>query len=167
MATPSIRINQTGQSDGTPGQSRTDCVKSFELQVTDTANVTGPWAWTVITPVDSVAVATGLNTNDVRITPDVEGSYLFYVIRNGTELSYTLDSIGQKISTQGGAAVLLTNGRRIPAAGETTQFNADFGWTEAMEDMLRNDISLEEEDVSVTGGPFNKLNFKQVGAQYL
>lgn len=163
MSTPSILIEQTGQAAGTTGESRVDCITGSELQVTDTANTTGPWAWTVVTPADSAAVATGLDTNDVRITPDVTGTYLFFVVRNGTEYSYTLDAIGQKVTTQGGASVLLSNGRRIPAAGETQQFSDSFGWAEAMEDIIRNDVTLKEEDVTVTGGPFNKFNFKAIG----
>jgi len=160
MATPSIKLDQTGQSAGTAGQSRSDIVVGSEMQITDTANASGTWVWVVVVPNNSSATATGLDSNDVRITPDIEGTYLFYVTHNGVETSYTLDAIGQKVTTQGGASARFPSGRRIPGAGETNQFG---GWDDALESILRENTLLKEEDTPVAGGPFTTLNFKSVG----
>jgi hypothetical protein len=160
MATPLIRINQTGQPAGTPGESRDNIVIGSELQVTDTANGGGSWSWTVVLPPDSAAVPTGLGTNDVRVTPDVAGTYLFFVVHDGTEYSYTINAVGEWESSQGGAAVLLPDGSRIPGEGETDQFD---GWAAAMQSSRKKLIRLREDGNQVNGGPFSELNFTTVG----
>jgi hypothetical protein len=161
MATPSIRINQSGQPDGTPGVSRDNIVIGSELQVTDVANGGGAFSWTYVGPADSVAVPTGLGTNDVRLTPDVAGTYLFFLNHDSeTDLSYTKNAIDEWYSSQGGAAVLLPDGRRLPTEGETDQFG---GWEEAMQANAKQLIRLKEAGNVVTGGPFTELNFDAVG----
>jgi hypothetical protein len=161
LATVSIRINQTGQPDGTPGVSRDNIVIGSELQVTDVGNGGGSFSWTYVGPADSVATPTGLGTNDVRITPDVAGTYLFFLNHNSeTDLSYTKNAIDEWYSSQGGAAVLLPDGRRLPTEGETDQFD---GWEEAMQANAKLIIRLKEDGNVVTGGPFTELNFDAVG----
>lgn len=161
MANPSILIEQTGQAAGSAGDSRADIVIGSELQISDAANGGGTWAWTYVGPPDSVAVPTGLGTNDVRLTPDVIGTYLFYVVHDGTEYSYTANSLDEWITTQGGAAVVLPDGRRIPGDGETEQFEG--GWNVALSDNAQLVVRLQEAGVDVPNGPFTKLNFVSIG----
>lgn len=163
MATPQIRINQVGQPNGTPGESRDNLVLGSEVEATDTANASGFWQWFFVRPPDSTAVATGLDTNNPKFTPDVAGTYLLFVTHNNVESSFDVDDIGQRVSTQGGAAVLLSNGRRIPGVGETQQFSATFGWAGVMTSMLREDIVVKDAGSPLSGGPFNKLDFIGVG----
>lgn len=162
MAIPQIRINQGG-SEGIAGQSRDDLVLNVEVEAFDDANTSGSWSWIFVPPPDSFANATGLTTSGIKFTPDTEGTYLLFVSHNGNELSYDEDAIGQRVSQQGGAAVKLVNGRRIPGVGETEQFDVDNGWATTMTRMIKEDIGLREEGTTVSGGPFITLDFKAAG----
>jgi len=82
------------------------------------------------------------------------------MVHDGTEYSYTVNAIGEWFSSQGGAAVLLPDGRRLPTEGETDQFD---GWEEAMQANAKKIIRLREAEVTVPGGPFTELNFESVG----
>lgn len=163
MAVPSIRLNQSPLAAGTTGESREDLVVGTVVSGTDTANATGPWQWVFARPADSSAVASGLTTNDVQFTPDTEGTYLLFVTVSGTTDSFTTD-FGEKVSTQGGAGVKLSNGRRIPGVGETNQFDAVSGWATTATSMIKEDIGLLKDEVPVSGGPFISLNFEDAGS---
>ncbi len=67
------------------------------------------------------------------------GAYLVYLsYDDGAEvLSYYIDAVGQKITTQGGAGVKDSQGFLFPSFGETVQFSAR-GWDPSVDAMLRS-----------------------------
>lgn len=136
MATPTILINQAGQSAGTAGQSRTDLVLSSLVTCTDPANTSGTFSWELVVPEGSSATLSGASTDTATFTPDVTGTYLIYLTVDTTK-SFNTNAIGEKVSSQGGAAVL-DNGVRIPTAGETVQFDSTRGWGPALDAFLRD-----------------------------
>ena len=163
MSSPLIKIDQTGLSAGIGGQSRDDLVLNVEVEVTDSNNVTGTWVWTFDPPPNSSAVATGLNSNDVRFTPDVPGTYLLYVTYSGGDSSFDQHVFGSellKISDQGGAAVRGPNGERYVGDGETDQFG---GWAEDSILSLEKRNEVRVEGVTVSGGPFTTFDFRATG----
>ena len=142
--TPTILINQATLGAGTAGQSRTDLVLSQLVTATDPANTSGTtYAWELVVPEGSSATLSGANTDTATFTPDVNGNYLLYLTVDGVN-SYSINAIGEKVSTQGGGAVL-DNGVPLPSPGETTQFNSTRGWAAGLDALLR-DIT------GVTGG---------------
>lgn len=136
MATPSIRIDVATVGNGTTGQSRTDGVLSQVVTLNDTANSSGSWSWTLLVPFGSSTTLTNSTTSTPTFTPDIAGSYLAFCTYNGSEVSFSLNAAGEKVTTQGGLAVL-KDSLRIPTAGETTQFDSDEGWAAALDPMLR------------------------------
>lgn len=138
MATPTIKIDGSVSGAGTAGVSRDDLVLSETITLTDPANGAGTYAWVMRTrPVGSTATLSGASTPTATFVPDVEGTYLIELTFDGTDRSGYDDAIGQFISTQGGCAVKMSNGTRVPGAGETTQYGTE-GWHPALDGVLRN-----------------------------
>ena len=133
--TPSIRIEQVDASAGTAGASRTDLALSKVVTLHDDANASGSYSWELVTPPTSAATLANANTATPTFTPDVTGTYLAYCTVDGIR-SYSVTATGGRDSTQGGAAVL-TSGQRLPAPGETRQFDDDTGWAAAIIAILR------------------------------
>jgi hypothetical protein len=139
-----VKIDQRGQPAGTAGQSRDDLELSARVTLTDPANSglrRATWLWALIaTPEGSAATLAGSATKTATFTPDVAGTYLIKLtVTHGgvSENSFTTNLLGELVSTQGGAAVKLPNGVRIPAAGETKQFNPLKGWHPALDIHMR------------------------------
>ncbi len=158
MSTPSIKIDQVTISAGTTGVSRTDLVIGQVATVTDTANPgAGTHAWVMrARPVGSSATLSGAGTATATFTPDIRGTYLLEKSFDGTS-SGSLNGIGDFVSSQGGAAVLLANGIRVPAAGETLQFSSTEGWHPTMDATLRAvdarmPSTVEKTDLGQLGG---------------
>lgn len=126
MASPTIKIDQSGKSAGVAGQSRSDLDLGVPVSLTDPANV-GDFTWELITPPGSSAGLSGAYTPNAIFTPDVRGTYLAYVT-SGVDKSWTTDAIGQRVTTQGGCAILEANGVRPIGIGETFQFHSTRGW---------------------------------------
>ncbi len=142
MANPiTILIEQAGQPAGTPGVSRDNMVVGQLATCTDPANSGGggTWAWTLVTPNGSSTTGAGGTTDTFTFTPDMAGAYLVYLVYDdGIEvLSYVIDAVGQKITTQGGAGVKDSQGFLFPCFGETTQFGVR-GWDPPVDAMLRS-----------------------------
>jgi len=161
MVTPQITINQVGKTSGASGQSREDLALGQVVTVTDTANGAGSYNWIFVPPVNSAVEALGLNTDTVTFTPDIAGTYLLYLNYND-QLSYTVNAIGDFVTTQGGAAVKLPNGYRIPGVGETTQYGTS-GWAGAIDTKFRGDTVVKVGGSVVAGGPHKSINFLGVG----
>jgi len=130
MATPTIALDQTPLSAGTPGSSRSDLALSVPVVCTDPANGAGTYAWELVVPPGSSATLSGAATDTATFTPDVRGTYLVYLVFNGSDASYTLDADSNKITTQGGAAVTMRNGVRPLGVGESFQFHSQNGYAE-------------------------------------
>ena len=134
MATPSIKIDQSGRPPGTTGVSRSDLVTGVAVTVQDTANGAGSYTWELVVPPGSAATLNNPALAAPSFTPDVVGTYLVYCTFDG-ETSWT-DSLDlasgviAKLTTQGGAGVKHANGTRVPGTGETTQFSSVHGWAE-------------------------------------
>jgi hypothetical protein len=160
MATPLIKIDQLGKTTGVAGQSREDLATDLLVTATAPNCGAGSYSWTFVPPYGSSCVATGLTGDTLTFTPDIEGTYLLYLNYND-QLSYTLDAIEQKVTTQGGAAVKLSNGNRIPGVGETTQFGTA-GWAGAMDTKFRSDFRVMQAGELVSQSPFNTIDFRSV-----
>lgn len=134
--TPTILINQAGQPAGVAGQSRQDLAVGVEIVATDPANPgAGTHLWTYTLPVGEVNVPTGLATGTFRHTPTVAGTVLLRkVFVDGGGSASSWDPVTKR-TTQGGAAVLMDDGRRIPGTGETDEFG---GWQGALDNVIRN-----------------------------
>lgn len=130
MATPQIKLDQSGKPAGTQGQSRTDLALGVPVVCTDPANGAGVYAWELIAPPGSTATLNSTSAATVQFTPDVPGNYLVYLTFDGTK-SWTENAIGDRIATQGGAGVAFANGTFAPGTGETTQFDSTHGWAAA------------------------------------
>src|SRR6266508_2859983 len=133
MATPTIKIDQAGLAPGTAGASRDDLVVGALVTLTDPANPSGTFAWTLAAkPPGSAATLSGAASSTATFTPDVPGTYLIDLVANGSA-SYTTEVTGAHvpIGNQGGCGVKFRNDLRAPAAGETTQFGPT-GWYPAL-----------------------------------
>lgn len=141
MATPQIKIDQSGVPAGVSGQSRRDLVLGQAVTLTDgeAANTgTDLWLWEMIAkPPGSAAALSDDTADSPTFTPDVPGTYLFRVTYDGSQVSGQWNGVSEFVSTQGGAAVETVEGRRIPAAGETLQFDPDGGWWPTLDTWLR------------------------------
>jgi hypothetical protein len=135
MATPTIRINQTGHAAGTPGASRTDLTLGVAVTLDDPANSGAPKVWELFgRPNNSASVIANPTADVATFTPDVAGDYLVRVTVNGTELSGELvDETDEFVSTQGGVRFFLPNGGIRPSAQETRQFSVTQGWAQALD----------------------------------
>lgn len=134
MAVPSIRLTVDGDV-GTSGQSRTDAVVTDVVTATDTANPSAStYAWSLVVPSASSATLSNADTNSPTYTIDVVGNYLLFCVSDG-EKSYSVNSVGEWISTQGGCAALY-NGEIIPTPGETLQFSSTAGWSASFDNLL-------------------------------
>lgn len=154
MATPTIKIDGSVSGAGTPGQSRDDLILAETWTFTDPANGAGTYAWTLRErPVGSTATLSGAATPTATLVPDIVGTYLVELLFNGTDRSGSVNAIGEFISTQGGAAIKLSNGTRIPGGGETTQYGTT-GWHPAMDSVLRKHDDLAEMDGAAQGSVF-------------
>lgn len=127
MATITIQIDQSTKPPGTPGTSRDDLSTGLLCTGTDPANGAGAYSWILVVPPGSSATLSGAGTATCTWTPDVEGTYLLFLDFDA-EKSYTLDSDGNRISSQGGAGVKFANGSRAPGTGESNQFDTTHGW---------------------------------------
>lgn len=143
MAAPiTIRFDQSGLSAGVAGQSRTDGLLGVPVTVTDPANL---GAGTVLTeligrPLGSAAAVSNPTSPTASFTPDVRGTYIVrrtFTDAGGSAVSGTTDALNRFNSSQGGFAVLLANGFRLPAPGETQQFSAAQGWNTALDPIIR------------------------------
>ncbi len=144
MATPTIKIDQSGLGAGVAGQSRSDLVVSVAVTLTDPANPGGAsWAWVMLSKPDgSAAALSGASTSTASFTPDKEGTYLIELTVDGF-LSFTVDALGQHVSTQGGCGVkiigsLATDDHRVPSASETKQFDSAKGWSPTIENFMKH-----------------------------
>src|SRR6266508_1228475 len=118
---------------GTTGVSRDDLVVGALVTLSDPANPSGTFAWTLAAkPPGSAATLSGATGSTATFTPDVPGTYLVELVANGSA-SYTTGSLGVHvpIGNQGGCGVKFRNDLRAPAAGETTQFDTT-GWNPAL-----------------------------------
>lgn len=86
-------------------------------------------------PIGSSAALSSTNNPTTDFVPDVEGTYLVE-LRTYTDAARTILEGGDVQ----GAGVLQPGpfNWRVPAAGETTQFNADRGWAQAREEAIRD-----------------------------
>ena len=86
-------------------------------------------------PIGSSAALSSVNNPTTDFVPDVEGTYLIE-LRTYTDAARTTLEGGDVQ----GAGVLQPGpfDWRIPAAGETTQFNSDRGWAQAREESIRD-----------------------------
>lgn len=148
MATPQIKIDQSGKPAGVGGTSRSDLANAVEVSVTDSANGAGSRLWELIVPPGSVATLDSASAATVHFTPDIPGVYLVYSTFEGTQ-SWTDNVVGDRVTTQGGGGVVFENGTLAPGTGETLQFDSTHGWA------LRRHTDLEILDKlvpSVAGG---------------
>jgi hypothetical protein len=138
MPTPLIRIDQVTRPPGVAGQSRTDGVLLQTVTVSDTGNTDdGTHLWEMIaSPVGSNAALIGSDAATATFMPDISGTYLIRKTFNFTDIS-GFTTRGVFVSDQGGFAILLPNGTRIPAAGETVQFDVSRGWAVEMDRIIR------------------------------
>jgi len=135
MAPPLILIDQAGLPAGTPGQSRRDVVVGVPVQLADPANpVTSVYLWELVTPPLSASVLDDPASATPTFTPDVPGAYLIFVTVNGVEFSFTLDSDGNRISSQGGCGIELPNTTLGNGIGESLQFSP-IGWGERFDEL--------------------------------
>jgi hypothetical protein len=126
MATPSIRIEQAGAPAGVAGESRVDLAEAVEVFFYDDANPgAGTHLWEVFFAEGGTTSLTGASLANMSFTPPVKGSYLVFKTFDG-EQSWTDGSPGQRLSEQGGAAILETDGSRTRNALETSQFSVEF-----------------------------------------
>lgn len=132
--TTQITIDQSGLSAGVTGQSRDDLVTGTPINLTITpAGGTTYVTELISVPVGSSAALANANTSTPSFTADTEGTYLIKATVDGVVSGY-YDAGGTFISTQGGAAVLLPHGTRIPGDLETLQFG---GWYAALDAAFR------------------------------
>lgn len=119
MTTATIRIDQAAhptQVAGVAGRARNDIVlgSAVTLRSATNSGVT-TWRWELLgKPTASSAALSNPTLSMVTFTPDVEGSYL-------VQLSVSDGLVGDTAKTV--AAVLDSNGLRIPAPGESTEAN--------------------------------------------
>jgi hypothetical protein len=130
-STPSILITGSTSGAGTAGQSKTDCVAGETITLSDSANASGTYAWELWTVDGSAVTLTGANTATPTFTAAADESYLAFVSVDGVK-SYSVNAAGERISSQGGIAVL-TGTERAPVPGETDQFG---GWNTPLDNIL-------------------------------
>jgi hypothetical protein len=110
----------------------------FDLSNFDDTGVLG-WLWELKDkPIGSTAVLSATTTATTSIVPDVVGTYLVE-LKTYTDAGRTiLDDVDVQ-----GIGIRYAAGPggfdwRVPAAGETTQFDAARGWATAREEMIRD-----------------------------
>jgi len=135
-----IQIDQATLGAGTPGVTREDGVVAQLATLTDPANagMGFSFVWTLVVPEGSSTVLSSAIVEAPTFTPDIPGTYLAFleVTDVTTVQSWTVDAIGQQVSTQGGFGVAqVVLGNRIPGEGETVQFPGT--WQRAMDGILR------------------------------
>jgi hypothetical protein len=133
MPAPIITIDQATLDPGTPGSSRSDGVLGQLVTLTDAEadNVGGSYTWSMLaSPTGSAATLSNPGTSSPTFTPDVEGTY---IIRCSV---IVLGVTSASVANQGGFAVRLPNGTRIPAPGETYEFG-DTGYHDDMDSFFR------------------------------
>ena len=131
MAEPSILITGSSSGAGTTGQAKTNLVAGELVTLSDTANGAGTYLWELWTSTGSAVVLAGANTATPTFTAAASECYVAFVTFNG-ETSWTVNAIGDRVSTQGGCAVL-AGGERSLVPGETDQFG---GWDQPIDAML-------------------------------
>lgn len=130
-STPSILITGSSSGAGTAGQSKTDCVAAETITLSDSANSSGTYSWELWTVDGSAVTLTGANTATPTFTAAADESYLAFCTVDGVK-SYSTNAAGERVSSQGGIAVL-TSGERAPVPGETDQFG---GWNTPLDNIL-------------------------------
>jgi len=129
--TPSILITGSSSGAGTAGQSKTDCTAAETITLSDSANASGAYSWELWTSTGSSATLTGANTATPTFTAAADESYVAFCTVDGVK-SYSVNASGERISDQGGIAVL-NAGERCLVPGETDQFG---GWDTPIDNML-------------------------------
>jgi hypothetical protein len=144
MAKPIIRMSGNIHGLSAPGTARSDLFIGETVTLTDTEilNIGASYQWQVFKPIGSSSNLTGSTTATASIVLDVVGSYRFRCLVNGSDQSFTI-----------GAILTENMGLRIPAFGETLEFNEagnDEGWHTAMSDNL---LIIESHDHASQGIP--------------
>ena len=136
----------------------------------DNTGVLG-WTWEMLyKPIGSAAALSSTVLSTTSFTPDIAGTYLIRLITYVDALKTTADDADE----QGYAIRLaLPYDWRVPAAGETRQFDAVAGWAPAREEAIRDvhgfmlapGIALQDAydngqqiDTSVVGTPVTIVN---------
>lgn len=132
MAIPQIQIDQSGLSAGVAGASRDDLHPGVDIVCTDPANgLVDSQLWEVATPDGFTGSVAGTTGYTLTISGAARGDT--FIIRRTVVISGT-----PYVSTaiQGGAAVKLLDGTRLPGLGETKQFSETKGWSKVMRDTI-------------------------------
>ena len=131
MALPIIQIDQAapGPGNGTPGQSPTNLVLNQEVQLSDTANGAGTYAFEFLgIPGASAAVLNNVDTPTPSFTPDAYGNYLIKETFVDTDGLTWVQTVVAGVRTP-------NNDWVIPAPGETKE-TGDDGWAYEREEAI-------------------------------
>jgi hypothetical protein len=126
-ATALIVINQLGKPPGVPGRSRDDLARAIPgqpvvLTNNDNTGATS-WNWRMLSrPPGSLAGFSAPTASSVSFVPDLVGSYLIQLLVNGRARATIVAAVKTSFL-----------GLRIPAKGETTEFD---GWEEALQEIF-------------------------------
>lgn len=154
MSTALPRIDQAGKSAGTGGQSRDDLdlytVPGTEIQFSDVGGDATSWQWKLI---DQPPGATAYFSNPVAqstnlVGATVAGSYLVQLAVDGGLVPGSIRRIiaGIQLSVPSWVTPPLNRALRIPAKGETFEFNVESspgvgpnarGWAQEMDHWFR------------------------------
>jgi hypothetical protein len=124
-------------------------LENVELFFFDDANPgAGTHLWEVLFPDGGATALTGEATQSMSFTPPVSvtGTYLVFKTFDGED-SWTLGSPGQRLSEQGGAAILEMDDSRTRHPLETSQFSVEFlpvVGTFTPETVIQGDINPED-----------------------
>lgn len=132
-STPSILITGSTSGAGTAGQAKTDLVAGETITLSDSANTSGTYSWELWVVDGSAVTLTNANTATPTFVCVAEESYLAFCTVDGVK-SYSVNAAGERVSSQGGCAVL-KSGERNPVPGETDQFG---GWDGAFVNLLND-----------------------------
>lgn len=147
-----IVIDVSGESQGSPGVARTFPYSRLAgppivtLSLADTSGVTS-YSWGFIDiPEGSSAVLSSATVPTPTFSPDIQGTYLVQCTVNDGQ-SYARNAVAFTTEFQA---------FRMPAAGETVEFDPITGWKEAVNELF------ERVDVGISGAG----SFLDIGGAY-
>lgn len=176
------KIDQAGKPAGVAGQSRDDLdlftVPGTEIVLTDAGVGATVWQWSILDqPPGAAATLTTPNAMTTNLTnATVRGSYFVQLVVDGGALPAQVYRIiaGVQIDTPSWVTPPINRPLRIPAKGETTEFNVESspgaganarGWAQELDHWFRAiaafgfGVRAQSGGVGVGTEPFYTLNF--------
>lgn len=187
MSTALPKIDQLGKPAGVGGLSRDDLdlytVPGTEIQLSDVGVGAVSWLWSIIDQPPGAAAVISNPTAQITtlVGAMVAGSYLVQLSVDGGLLPGTVRRIiaGFQLDTPSWVAPPLNRPLRIPAKGETFEFNVESspggglnvrGWAQEIDHWFRTlvafgfGVRVQNVGVPVGAEPFYTLNFVGGGA---